>query len=142
VELAASEPGAVRIETAVPSGRLIELLRESYGYVHGAGAFVKESESPEKCEHFGLAIAEAMACGCIPLVFHGGGIFDVLKIGSGGLSYLTFAGLVAGFNRLADLYGTEEGRRKQQWNRNAARELSQDGFTRKLGRILKEVEAP
>ena len=142
VQLAASEPGAVRIETAVSSRRLIKLMRESYGYVHGAGAFVKETESPEKCEHFGLAIVEAMACGCIPLVFHGGGVFDVLKIGSGGLSYLTFAGLVDGFIRLASLYGTEAGRRKQAWNRNAARELGQAEFTRKLDRILKESESP
>lgn len=142
LQLAARDPAAIRLETGVSSTRLFDLMRESYGYVHGAGAFVKESENPEKCEHFGIAIAESMACSCVPLIYRAGGIFDVLADGKGGLSYRTYEELVEGYARVADLYRSPVGFCMRRRNLHATRRLSQRIFTRQLRRILEELTKP
>jgi glycosyltransferase involved in cell wall biosynthesis len=115
---------------------LSDLLLESFGYVHGAGAFLSEDLSPEKCEHFGLAIAEAMAHGCIPLVYSIGGIFDILDADRGCITYSTRAELMEGFLELAMRYNSKEGALAQLCNLNAVRKLSFDSFTDKLNSLL------
>jgi glycosyltransferase involved in cell wall biosynthesis len=38
-------------------------------------------------EHFGLAIVEAMAAGCVPLAFRGGGPTEIIRHGETGFLY-------------------------------------------------------
>ena len=138
-ELAGRTGGAVRLEADASLDRVVESLGESFGYVHGAGAFIQEAEHPEMCEHFGIAIAEAMACGCVPLIYHAGGIFDVFTPGRGGLSYHTYRELVDGFATLASVYGTTVGRRMQRFNVAAVGRLSERRFIRNVGRVCREI---
>ncbi len=118
---------------------LSDLLVESFGYVHATGAFLSEDLYPEKCEHFGLAIAEAMAHGCVPLVYSKGGIFDVLDAAHGGITYSTRKELIEGFLEIAMRYNTKEGELMQLRNLAAVQKLSLDSFTNKL-RLLLEPE--
>lgn len=134
--LAAPSGGAVRIETAPSQARLFDLLRASFGYVHGTGAFLAEGEHPERLEHFGIAVTEAMACGCVPLVYHRGGIFDVLEPGAHGFAYRDRQELVRGYARIAELFGSAEGAAMQDRCRDAVRNLTQEAFTRRLGEII------
>ena len=54
-----------------------EVLRELYAksefYWHANGY---GSDTPYETEHFGIVIAEAMASGCVPIIFKGGGYED------------------------------------------------------------------
>lgn len=50
-------------------------LSRSSIYWHAAGLGV---DNPEYMEHFGMSIVEAMAYGCIPVAYNGGGIPEVL----------------------------------------------------------------
>lgn len=136
--LARGAEGAVTLLPGASDGDLFRLLRESFGYVHGTGAFLAPDERPELCEHFGISIVEGMACGCVPLVYRLGGVFDVLRVPERGIAYATREELIDGYARIASLYDTRAARRIQQGNRDAARQVTQDAFTRKLKGILRD----
>ncbi|MBI4130585.1 glycosyltransferase family 4 protein [Candidatus Roizmanbacteria bacterium] len=53
-------------------------------YWHAAGFGEGENEHPERMEHFGIAPVEAMAAGCIPLLFNGGGLREIIQSGKQG----------------------------------------------------------
>lgn len=59
-----------------------ENLKEYYGqakiYWHVAGFGVNENINPAGMEHFGISTVEAMASGCIPIVFDGGGQREIV----------------------------------------------------------------
>lgn len=130
--LAELSDGRVVIRPNVDVAELHEILRQSFGYVHGTGAFALPGESPEKCEHFGLAIAEAMAHACIPLVYARGGIFDVLDHREGGIAYSNRSQLLEGFRKIATLYEDENLHRWQQKNLTSLDRVSREAFSKGL----------
>lgn len=44
-----------------------------------AGYGVDETKNPEKVEHFGITLVEAMAAGCVPLAFEAGGSKEIIE---------------------------------------------------------------
>jgi glycosyltransferase involved in cell wall biosynthesis len=128
--------GRVTILNDLPQQELLKWLGQSFGYVHGTGAFIPPGSDPEKCEHFGLSIIEAMAFGCIPLVYARGGIFDVLEPGVSGIPYIDRDGLEKGMSEIAGLWGTGEGYMIQQAAIKGASVQGQEHFTAKLAQFL------
>ncbi|HEY5601132.1 MAG TPA: glycosyltransferase family 4 protein [Patescibacteria group bacterium] len=61
----------------------LEELKKLYGkakiYWHAAGYGEDLQTHPERAEHFGISIAEAMSAGCVPVVFNGGGMPEVVE---------------------------------------------------------------
>jgi glycosyltransferase involved in cell wall biosynthesis len=55
---------------------LTKLYNESLLYWHAAGY---GSTRPEDTEHFGISTVEAMSAGCIPVVFNGGGLPEIVQ---------------------------------------------------------------
>jgi O-antigen biosynthesis protein len=74
---------------------LLELLAQSSIYWHAAGFEVDPTMTPEKCEHFGISILEAMAVGCIPFVVANGGPPEFVREGETGFQYSTLDQLLA-----------------------------------------------
>ena len=66
----------------VPNASFAE-LKTLYGqakiYWHAAGFGEDEDKNPERMEHFGITTVEAMASGCVPVVFFGGGQKEIIK---------------------------------------------------------------
>jgi GT2 family glycosyltransferase len=59
---------------------LANLYMSASFYVHATGLLLDQPHvSPERCEHFGITVIEAMSHGCIPLVFHLGGPAELLR---------------------------------------------------------------
>lgn len=58
---------------------LEEIYLKSSIYWHAAGFGEDEKEKPIKFEHFGIAPIEAISAGCIPLLFRGGGLTEVIN---------------------------------------------------------------
>lgn len=65
-----------------------ESLKDIYSrskiYWHAAGFDVDENVNPEKTEHFGMTIVEAMASGVVPVVISKGGIPEIIQNGTNG----------------------------------------------------------
>lgn len=53
-------------------------------YWHAAGYGEEERRSPEKMEHFGIAVAEAMGRECVPVVYRAGGPKEIIMDGHSG----------------------------------------------------------
>jgi glycosyltransferase involved in cell wall biosynthesis len=63
-------------------------------YWHGAGLGADPASEPEKFEHFGITVVEAMAAGCLPLVPACGGPAEIVTSGCDGWTFDTVAQLV------------------------------------------------
>jgi glycosyltransferase involved in cell wall biosynthesis len=64
--------------TIIPNaahGQLSEYYRNSSLYWHAAGF---EETNPQLMEHFGISTVEAMSAGCVPLVYDGGGLGEIV----------------------------------------------------------------
>lgn len=69
---------------------LIKLYGHSSIYWHAAGF---GEEDPTKMEHFGIATVEAMAGGCVPVVFNRGGQTEIVESGETGFLWDSFKDL-------------------------------------------------
>ena len=74
-------------------------LRHLYGtsgmYWHGAGYGVLEHHFPERLEHFGISVLEAMSAGAIPFVCANGGPASIVRDGETGFHWRTPSELAA-----------------------------------------------
>ncbi len=63
-------------------------LKDLYGkakiYWSGSGYGVNEERNPEKVEHFGITVVEAMTAGAVPVVCNAGGYKEIVKDGKNG----------------------------------------------------------
>ncbi|MBN3849915.1 glycosyltransferase [Paraburkholderia sp. Ac-20342] len=100
---AAAEGENIEILTNCSRNRLLQLLSVTPIYWHASGLGVA-SLDPESMEHFGMAIAEAISAGCVPVAFSGGGIPEVLGAELSSLLFADEDGLVANTERLMDLF--------------------------------------
>ena len=74
-----------------------EALRHLYArsaiYWHAAGYGYDEEEEPIRFEHFGITTVEAMAAGCVPVVYAAGGQRELVADGVTGYGWRTLAEL-------------------------------------------------
>jgi glycosyltransferase involved in cell wall biosynthesis len=63
-------------------------LKDLYGkakiFWSASGFGVNENENPERVEHFGITVVEAMAAGAVPIVYNAGGHREIVKSGENG----------------------------------------------------------
>lgn len=79
-----AKDASIKILHNLPFKELRDLYGQAKIYWHAAGFGLNEEESPEKMEHFGISTVEAMASGCIPMVFAGGGQKEIITNGVNG----------------------------------------------------------
>lgn len=85
--------GAHTIANA-PHSSVRNLYEKAKIFWHAAG-YGADKHQPEMQEHFGIATAEAMAAGCVPIVFQGGGSMEVVEHGVNGFLWKTLDELKA-----------------------------------------------
>lgn len=66
---------------------LNDLYRRALVYWHATGINIDLLTEPEKCEHFGITVVEAMSAGCIPVVPDRGGPAAVVAPGECGFHF-------------------------------------------------------
>lgn len=68
---------------------LARLYNTARIYWHGAGYGVDENKYPEKTEHFGMSVVEAMSARCVPVVVDKGGLREIVNHGVDGFLWDT-----------------------------------------------------
>jgi len=68
---------------------LKQLLARAKIFWHAAGYSEREDVHPELAEHFGIATVEAMAAGCVPVVYSAGGQKEIIQHGVNGFLWRT-----------------------------------------------------
>lgn len=81
-------------EENLPFEKLVALYKKAKFFWSAVGYDVDERKEPEKVEHFGITVVEAMASGCVPVVFKAGGYKEIIKEGENGYFWEDVDGLV------------------------------------------------
>jgi glycosyltransferase involved in cell wall biosynthesis len=90
---AAGYPIVVHVD--VPFDELRSLYAHSAIYWHAAGFGYDEETDPIRFEHFGITTVEAMAAGCVPVVYAAGGQRELVADSVTGYGWRTLAELRA-----------------------------------------------
>ena len=98
---------SVRFYPNAPRAEIGRLYARSTCYWHGAGLGADPATEPEKFEHFGITVVEAMAAGCLPLVLDCGGPTEIVSSGYDGWTFQTPRELVELTSRLPSLPGPQ-----------------------------------
>lgn len=79
------------IEVCINQPRSVveDVLSRASIYWHGSGFGEDESTHPERFEHFGIAVVEAMAAGAVPIVFGAAGPAEIVRHGVDGFHWTT-----------------------------------------------------
>ena len=74
----------IKLATSPSFKELVLLYGEAKIFWSAVGFGASEEKEPEKMEHFGISVVEAMAAGCVPIIFNGGGYKEIVKNGESG----------------------------------------------------------
>lgn len=99
-----------------------------------SGYGVDEERAPEKVEHFGITVVEAMAGGCVPIVINKGGHKEIIDDGKNGLFWDKKKELAKTTQELI-----EDSKRMREMSRAAKHksvDFSYDLFDKDLSRIV------
>lgn len=133
--VAASKGYPIVIHENIPFTQLQNILSQSSMYWHASGLDVNEADAPDKIEHFGLTIIEAMASGCVPVVINKGGPIEIVS--NSGVTWNTVEELINSTQELiSNPKKLEEYRKKSI---EASKLYSTQSFENKLNEILKSV---
>lgn len=90
-----AEGSLVEVITDVNFKTLQDYYSRAKIYWHAAGFGEDLDHFPERAEHFGISTVEAMAAGCVPIVFAGGGQKEIVDEGETGYFWENTRELVA-----------------------------------------------
>jgi len=85
----------IEILTNISSATLNSYYQQAKFYWHAAGYQIDEKKEPERVEHFGTTIVEAMLNSGIPLAYKAGGPKEIITSGYSGYLYETIPELIA-----------------------------------------------
>ena len=113
-------------------------LQQLYGqakiFWHAAGFDEDEEQHPERMEHFGIVVVEAMAAGCVPVVVGKGGIPEIVTPGKDGFLWQTENELIEYTNQLIKL--PRKLKRISLSSIKSAQKFSETVFCKKINEII------
>lgn len=113
-------------------------LQQLYGqakiFWHAAGFGESEAQHPEKMEHFGIVVVEAMAAGCVPVVIGKGGIPEIITPGQDGFLWQTPKELIEQTNQLIN--SPQVLQKLSQEAIKSSQRFSEANFCQKIHQIL------
>jgi glycosyltransferase involved in cell wall biosynthesis len=85
----------VHVHLSAPGSVLADLLARASIYWHAGGLGEDPETHPDRFEHFGISVVEAMGAGLVPVVFGAAGPAEVVRDGVDGLQFRTLDELEA-----------------------------------------------
>ena len=129
----------VHVHFSAPGAVLNDLLARASIYWHGGGLGEDPQTHPDRFEHFGISVVEAMSAGAVPVVFGAAGPAEVVRDGVDGLHFATLDGLASSTAGII----TDDARRAAL--STAARERAADfgpgPFGQRLDALIERVAA-
>ncbi|OGM16143.1 hypothetical protein A2V55_02300 [Candidatus Woesebacteria bacterium RBG_19FT_COMBO_37_29] len=92
----------IRIMESPSFSQITELYGKAKLFWSAAGYGIDENKEPTHVEHFGITVVEAMAAGCVPLVFNAGGHKEIIKEGNNGYLWKSIGELLKKTEMLED----------------------------------------
>lgn len=77
----------IKLLTNLPFDELKKIYEKSKIFWFASGFGINEDLEPEKVEHFGMVVVEAMAAGLVPVVVGKGGIGEIINEGENGFFF-------------------------------------------------------
>jgi glycosyltransferase involved in cell wall biosynthesis len=119
--------------------RLHQLYREATLYWHGTGIGADLAATPEKAEHFGISIVEAMSAYTIPLALASGGPREIIDHREDGFLYDSPEELARLTVSLLDPEASEWRRHVSRAAARKASEFSRDKFAERFNLMLAKL---
>ena len=114
---------------------LSTLYRDCAIYWHGGGLGIDLAVEPEKCEHFGITILEAMSAGIITIAVNNGGPAEIISDGVDGFLYNSENELVELTNKILNAIDAEFSNLRLQ-ARKRAEQFSEAIFNNAIQKYL------
>jgi glycosyltransferase involved in cell wall biosynthesis len=92
----------ITLRSNATGAELQELYEKAAIFWHATGYGEDAAVTPDRMEHFGIATVEAMAAGCVPVVYRGGGQPEIVEDGRQGLLWDQTGELAAYTRRLIE----------------------------------------
>jgi glycosyltransferase involved in cell wall biosynthesis len=126
----------IYIHNSIDFSSLKDLYSKASIYWHATGFGQSEKLNPIRLEHFGIAPVEAMAAGCVPIVYHGGGLVETVTDQSG----LTWKSTDDLIRRTIELISDKKllGNMSKSAQRRSTR-FSRDKFEKELILMVKQM---
>jgi glycosyltransferase involved in cell wall biosynthesis len=136
-QLMASAQGfPIHFHVNPPPEQLHRLYREAAVYWHGTGIGADLVTAPEKAEHFGISLVEAMSAEAVPFSLTAGGPREIITPGENGFLYESPEELA---EVTLDLFATAATARRERLGRAAghrAVEFSRENFARRINDLI------
>ena len=138
VEDAARGDGSIELHVNCNASALARLYRECRMYWHATGLGEDEQEHPERFEHFGITVVEAMAAGTVPLVLGAGGLPEIVQPNVDGIIWNDLAELRR--DTVARARDPVRGQRLSEGARRRAIDFDGRAFENRLAQALRQTE--
>lgn len=92
----------IEILKNLPYISLLRFYAKAKIYLHAAGLGEDPMVHPERVEHFGISVVEAMSGGAVPIVYAAGGPKEIVEDGKNGFHFTTAAELFQHIKSLRD----------------------------------------
>jgi glycosyltransferase involved in cell wall biosynthesis len=137
--MASAEGFPIHFDVNPSAEQLHKLYSDAAIYWHGTGIGADLVASPEKAEHFGISLVEAMSAQAVPFSLNAGGPREIISHGETGFLYDTPDELA---KLTIDLLATTSSERRVGMGRAAARraaEYSREHFTRRINDLIDDL---
>lgn len=132
------DDGDIALYPNLPAPRLRELFAQASLYWHAGGYGVDVEHEPERVEHFGITVVEALQAGAVPLVYGAGGPAEIIHSGYDGYHWHA----VEELKNLTLQLASNPGRREAiaEAGRRRARDFNSAAFERRVWEIFENYE--
>lgn len=126
----------VEIHVNASRSKLETVLSQASIYWHAGGFGEDQNRHPERFEHFGISIVEAMAAGAVPVVYGVAGPAEIVRHGVDGFHWTTLAELISFTQQLVT--DPELRRSMSERAQSRAEEYTSERFVSRVQQILQE----